>query len=157
MRLTQFEIFPADFSISIHAPTRGATDDRADDGAAAADFNSRTYTRCDPKMSVTAIRLHGFQFTHLHEVRRFALFCAMSDDTFQFTHLHEVRLSRLIRLLQAPIFQFTHLHEVRPRFFISQRLFKNFNSRTYTRCDSPPSPITSRMPNFNSRTYTRCD
>ena len=80
-------------------------------------------------------KLFEFQFTHLHEVRRFALFCAMSDDTFQFTHLHEVR----------------------PRFFISQRLFKNFNSRTYTRCDSPPSPITSRMPNFNSRTYTRCD
>ena len=33
----------------------------------------------------------------------------------------------------------------------------NFNSRTYTRCDSRLKQIMDEKNNFNSRTYTRCD
>ena len=60
-----------------------------------------------------------------------------SDDfIFQFTHLREVRrYGRNPQVLWLKEFQFTHLREVRQETISANPKGRNFNSRTYVRCD----------------------
>ena len=99
--------------ISIHAPTRGAT------------------LNCAGTPFVSAISIHA--------PTRGATWkssSARQNSPFQFTHLHEVR-----RYIGGS----------------SAAGVRNFNSRTYMRCDAFGCCTHYTIRNFNSRTYTRCD
>ena len=55
---------------------------------------------------------------------------------FQSTHLREVRLNMLDYILpKGLIFQSTHLREVRRGLYTNYFLHRDFNPRTYERCD----------------------
>ena len=57
-------------TVSIHAPTRGATIGTGRICQALPGFNPRTYTRCDCCALHAKVALIWFQSTHLHEVRQ---------------------------------------------------------------------------------------
>ncbi len=54
-------------------------------------------------------------------------------------------------------FQSTHLQEVRHDLEIHLVDLKDFNPRTYKRCDTLLNQIRLYLSNFNPRTYKRCD
>ena len=134
-------------------------------------FNSRTYTRCDEMPANWNLNSSTFQFTHLHEVRHRRNCLNFDPAQFQFTHLHEVRLHIVLASEDKTPFQFTHLHEVRQMesririirqeiisihaptrgatvdIVLGRRHRDDFNSRTYTRCDSSPKNPLSQAPN----------
>ncbi len=83
-------------------------------GSTIRDFNPRTYTRCDLVSD----------WAHRSSLR------------FQSTHLHEVRCQANSNAFVNSVFQSTHLHEVRYRSVGRREVLRDFNPRTYTRCDS---------------------
>ena len=98
--------------VSIHAPTRGATngDDDSED-------------------------INEFQSTHPHGVPLDAARLLKKEVKFQSTHPHGVRphSGRLSSI--CFMFQSTHPHGVRRPFLIMTHKLKCFNPRTHTGCD----------------------
>ena len=103
------------FSVSIHAPTRGATRCRR---------NSVPYFQ--------------FQSTHPHGVRRYKKQIAAQAATFQSTHPHGVRLCFLIQGGFRQVFCFNPRTHTGCDLIISMWLFLScgFNPRTHTGCDT---------------------
>ena len=101
-------------SVSIHAPTRGATKQFEGTSKTIHCFNPRTHTGCDLMRLATAMGEKVFQSTHPHGVRLSGLKGAIVRTQFQSTHPHGVRQ-----------------HRLRP---FSGRVC--FNPRTHTGCDS---------------------
>ena len=101
------------YSVSIHAPTRGATIFVVTYLQHISSFNPRTYTRCDVRVYVIWITIVCF-------------------NPRTYTRCDNV-------------------------LFLSGSDFQSFNPRTYTRCDVTifARPVTWKC--FNPRTYTRCD
>ena len=142
-------------------------------------FNSRTYTRCD--------HLHGAQGTQvqisIHAPTRGATYGVLRAICLLTISIHAPTRGATLNCAGTPFvsaisihaptrgatwksssarqnspFQFTHLHEVRRYIGGSSAAgVRNFNSRTYTRCDAFGCCTHYTIRNFNSRTYTRCD
>jgi len=99
-------------------------------------FNPRTYTRCD---------LQVF------------LFCLLNAISIH------APIQGAIKTLdvetETVIFQSTHLYKVRSSRNTQASAKKDFNPRTYTRCDQLFYQIyyLNYLFQFNPRTYTRCD
>ena len=123
--------------VSIHAPTRGATNGLA---------------RLYPPLT-------KFQSTHLHEVRLRAPACVRGVlSCFNPRTYTRCDQTLPVELPDTDEFQSTHLHEVR-RGTRGQKWLKitSFNPRTYTRCDNKILQGIAVSYGFNPRTYTRCD
>ena len=100
--------------ISIHAPTWGATKMGLDQILTHKHFNPRTYVRCD----TISMPIDNW------------------SKKFQSTHLREVRLSDPANNPIIKWFQSTHLREVRrASAFFMHNFWRDFNPRTYVRCD----------------------
>ena len=129
--------FPTTFAlqISIHAPPRGATDEKRAGKYAVEDFNSRPSARGDPPS--LGARGHGSNFNSRPSARGDSRFLKLSTlfsisihapprgatyfDTvphkatkFQFTPLREGRRTKRRSCLRILLFQFTPLREGRP-------------------------------------------
>ena len=144
-------------SVSIHAPTRGAT-----------------------VRSIIANGLWMFQSTHPHGVRRTPLHLLRTKIVvsihaptrgatqqinqgyiilmFQSTHPHGVRrpVSRS-SCSRSLSFQSTHPHGVRHQSVLVCLVRHGFNPRTHTGCDPVPVRLRPDARCFNPRTHTGCD
>ena len=142
VRHASFGFIGSNLDVSIHAPTRGATNRRGPWQVAdrfqsthphgvrqdtcpplwcLLSFNPRTHTGCD-----------HFQCTSIN-----------TTIGFQSTHPHGVRLTKTEVLRQYRTFQSTHPHGVRLRLTRSNVILSHncFNPRTHTGCDSVQSYI----------------
>ena len=122
------------FRVSIHAPTRGATDKSSSIKRSSTSFNPRTHTGCDSCRCSYALYVR----VSIHAPTRGAT-DARAKDT------------------RDKAFQSTHPHGVRHRLFLSKMYQHCFNPRTHTGCDLHYSKLSSRTPCFNPRTHTGCD
>ena len=101
-------------SISIHAPTWGATQDGLSLQSVRDYFNPRTHMGCDDITSPFGWSILGFQSTHPHGVRRNGHNgIGKPEPLFQSTHPHGVRLSPNTLPAVPEPFQSTHPHGVR--------------------------------------------
>ena len=144
--------------VSIHAPTRGATNDRDSSRCTRTCFNPRTHTGCDPMSLCLPLcpllrfnpRTHTgcdnrcavgilaafrmFQSTHPHGVRpingkrQFKMVIK-----FQSTHPHGVRRCQASNNCPCWMFQSTHPHGVRPVQPLGPRTFKRVSIHAPTR------------------------
>ena len=143
-------------SVSIHAPTRGATDENAVIGKKTG-VSIHAPTRGATSCMFIQVNYFGFQSTHPHGVRpcsRIPVLCigcfnprthTGCDDylkaickwaiKFQSTHPHGVRPPLYFSIIQAVVFQSTHPHGVRLRGIILIYPSGCFNPRTHTGCD----------------------
>ena len=167
VRLLSRISYNSSLSVSIHAPTRGATSPPLHLPAVPCRFNPRTHTGCDLKERRKELVGEGFQSTHPHGVRLSTLGKIFScTDWFQSTHPHGVRhrgkvqpvLQRAVSI-HAPtrgatsiisesvfkvLFQSTHPHGVRPLFVVAYDSSGCFNPRTHTGCDFCLYPYISK-------------
>ena len=111
------------YSISIHAPPRGATRGGDDRERNDFDFNSRPSARGDIRAVCLPFK-PTFQFTPLREGRRHLPTARRGADTFQFTPLREGRLGFVVQEPVHERFQFTPLREGR-RGLNPRRLYQN--------------------------------
>ena len=102
------------YGVSIHAPTRGATVFTAITEYALYGFNSRTHAGCDTVVRMARAMRLEFQFTHPRGVRQVERRSELHTSMFQFTHPRGVR----------------HLHPD-----CNLRVLPRFNSRTHAGCD----------------------
>ena len=136
-------------SVSIHAPTRGATYttnvlfDRIV-------FQSTHPHGVRPAPLNTAAFARMFQSTHPHGVRRFLLWSIKIIFKFQSTHPHGVRHIRLKTRLARAVFQSTHPHGVRHSSKRARTIESSFNPRTHTGCDSKTNGILTNGTEFQS-------
>ena len=79
------------WSVSIHAPARGATSPMRQASPPRRGFNSRTREGCDKQASMTAYSAKAFQFTHPRGVRLCNAAYQEALSKFQFTHPRGVR------------------------------------------------------------------
>ena len=99
--------------VSIHAPTRGATNKAREDFTAFACFNPRTHTGCDPETKLRPALIGSFQSTHPHGVRPNPSTKTKRPKRFQSTHPHGVRQGGQANETYRKMFQSTHPHGVR--------------------------------------------
>ena len=125
-------------SVSIHAPTRGATQGKPQGATLYNGFNPRAHTRRDQFTLIIIDEAHKFQSTRPHEARLLVRIAPERDHKFQSTRPHEARHSdsvgRDILLCFNPRahtrrdqpdtkdwrscrFQSTRPHEARHRFY----------------------------------------
>ena len=112
VRPLSMHIYKYNDRVSIHAPTRGATQCR--------------------------LQHQRIWLVSIHAPTRGATSSALrniSVSAFQSTHPHGVRLTKTEVLRQYRTFQSTHPHGVRPLYPISEGTYKGFNPRTHTGCD----------------------
>ena len=167
-------------SISIHAPTWGATYRRTAPSSWPCYFNPRTHVGCDaangPEVTISV----AFQSTHprgvRREVRSYPWFisdfnprthvgcdslpgrCAHQWSRFQSTHPRGVRPSPAESGKRFLEFQSTHPRGVRPSQSYSScviSLFQSTHPRGVRR--APPWFCPSPPPYFNPRTHVGCD
>ena len=100
-------------TVSIHAPTRGATRRPCRAPRLHLSFNPRTHTGCDKNPCNTDTIAGVFQSTHPHGVRPQNQLRAEIEQMFQSTHPHGVRPNGLAVLSVPYLFQSTHPHGVR--------------------------------------------
>ena len=124
----------ANRTVSIHAPTRGATS---------------TLTTL-PFTSV-------FQSTHPRGVRPVPVSRILASLMFQSTHPRGVRPTRDRGKNIKQMFQSTHPRGVRRRMYSRFHRCRCFNPRTHAGCDAPCSTWATRSPSFNPRTHAGCD
>ena len=166
--------------VSIHAPTRGATEASVPSpilfwqfqsthphgvrhkkklvSCAIECFNPRTHTGCDFCASMCCFTHSVFQSTHPHGVRPISSLALLNSMMFQSTHPHGVR--RLIAptwLTKPSLFQSTHPHGVRlivPHQSSSIFRFQSTHPHGVRHFGFPPRllPVC-----FNPRTHTGCD
>ncbi len=125
-----------DLFVSIHAPTRGATQNR---------FSLSGYTSV-------------FQSTHPHGVRLQALATRDSTKEFQSTHPHGVRHNKQHNTNTPIMFQSTHPHGVRRHLPERCRTTIGVSIHAPTRgATCPRQSALHRQCCFNPRTHTGCD
>ena len=166
-------------SISIHAPTWGATQGQLPIIEGFVDFNPRTHVGCDKTKiaeceAVIAISIHAptwgatikmdyrfsrllFQSTHPRGVRRLVEDRADVAQQFQSTHPRGVRLPGAMRFRLRGRFQSTHPRGVRPLIQRTPRAGRYFNPRTHVGCDADAVALAAALNNFNPRTHVGCD
>ena len=123
------------WTVSIHAPGRGATRSAPSNSCYHLGFNSRTREGCDRSRCLLTLRILG----SLHAPGRGATINvdkSTTDLQFQFTHPGGVRL---LRVRQQRV------------------LSKSFNSRTREGCDQNHQCYILYTLGFNSRTREGCD
>ena len=179
---TPFIFYKLVISVSIHAPTRGATFIIVFAFNFFIGFNPRTHTGCDgvlpPRASIGSSAM--FQSTHPHGVRlRTSRFWMRSGKRFNpRTHTGCDKETRIVSKLywvsiHAPTrgatyficleiihikFQSTHPHGVRRLMYLGTRLYVCFNPRTHTGCDTCIQGYFHPFRlSFNPRTHTGCD
>ena len=159
VRLLSRISYNSSLSVSIHAPTRGATSPPLHLPAVPCRFNPRTHTGCDLKERRKELVGEGFQSTHPHGVRRY---CFLP---------HDIRLvcfnPRTHTGCDAPKMHITNVHRVSihapTRGATSNRssflmlLPPRFNPRTHTGCDTQLKSYIRIFQCFNPRTHTGCD
>ena len=170
---------PSGISVSIHAPTRGATR-KEFESLTDKEFQSTHPhgVRLAPVLSFSGFA--KFQSTHPHGVRhvidealeavagfnpRTHTGCDLpvmsgvsSLSSFQSTHPHGVRRLTQVMSLITLMFQSTHPHGVRRSIFMGMyRPRPGFNPRTHTGCDLSLISHYSHHLSFNPRTHTGCD
>ena len=122
-------------SVSIHAPTRGATVQKQK-RATRLLVSIHAPTRGATSALSLAILLCLFQSTHPHGVRQGIGSYFRGNTWFQSTHPHGVRREWLRAVRTLFRFQSTHPHGVRRTASFILGLFDNgFNPRTHTGCD----------------------
>ena len=124
-----------EITISIHAPTRGATSQAFAFVQAMSYFNPRSYKRSDKQPFL---------------IKRWM-------STFQSTLLQEERHHRLILMISARIFQSTLLQEERLFYFHTSYSLSDFNPRSYKRSDGNLLVNFRLFLYFNPRSYKRSD
>ena len=146
--------------VSIHAPTRGATDNGSPRGHTTALFQSTHPHGVRPTKAALRAMPVAFQSTHPHGVRlshiqqyvarvRVSIHAPTRgattyiangehEEKFQSTHPHGVRRVANIREVATGVFQSTHPHGVRPYSRNSRISSFCFNPRTHTGCDGLP-------------------
>ena len=123
------------WTVSIHAPGRGATRSAPSNSCYHLGFNSRTREGCDRSRCLLTRR----SLVSIHAPGRGATINvdkSTTDLQFQFTHPGGVRL---LRVRQQRV------------------LSKSFNSRTREGCDTSPRASSRGSRSFNSRTREGCD
>ena len=126
----------AGYQVSIHAPTRGATQKQQCSTFAYGCFNPRTHTGCDFITLLAHINSSWFQSTHPHGVRRVQMMKYIMSVRFQSTHPHGVRHNGLSFMCNEEMFQSTHPHGVRRDVVGIVARNDRFNPRTHTGCDT---------------------
>ncbi len=158
MRLCLFRDLALVISVSIHAPTRGATEPCSQHAGISVCFNPRTYTRCDAYSGISAIIQLCFNprtYTRcdidaqcfklslevsIHAPTRGATQSGGKIGISQQVSIHAptrgATKTACLASLIIHLFQSTHLHEVRLVFgSLLANATYSFNPRTYTRCD----------------------
>ena len=129
VRLPKNNVVLAEGLVSIHAPTRGATE--------------KNLKLSEDKINVS-----------IHAPTRGATRATLEpteNNVFQSTHPHGVRLSfSLYNNLPPTLFQSTHPHGVRPYHFSVPYGSHRFNPRTHTGCDAAALKITTSNLPFQS-------
>ena len=136
--------------ISIHAPTRGATNQAWIRAFGNSYFNPRSYKRSDPAACPLCCIPDIFQSTLLQEERPFLGIFAPDCCQFQSTLLQEERQGQTSMFALIFLFQSTLLQEERPRWMsrVSPRI--NFNPRSYKRSDPVFPDVLIWRPEFQS-------
>ena len=131
---SQFQYLRA-YSISIHAPTRGATLRLTNMRCRSQYFNPRSYKRSDWHSSYICM----YPIISIHAPTRGA------------TDMQQEALAKYKISIHAPTRGAT-------RLFMSKFCkMLNFNPRSYKRSDSYPLLRSGKHPNFNPRSYKRSD
>ena len=103
VRPYQASLFEETGTVSIHAPTRGATQLSNCPNYLRLSFNPRTHTGCDHHIRYHSYGLWWFQSTHPHGVRPNIYLNFAFNITFQSTHPHGVRPRFLFCSLQSSL------------------------------------------------------
>ena len=179
VRLNIFSTKSMTLRVSIHAPTRGATEEVSSPSPTLI-VSIHAPTRGATDDFLTLHYANWFQSTHPHGVRRNRKLPGELKKMFQSTHPHGVRPIKRSSVRYGFRFQSTHPHGVRRVTRIERRETHSFNPRTHTGCDVlGPSPkarpkavsihaptrgatsdggcITVLLYSFNPRTHTGCD
>ena len=181
VRLLSRISYNSSLSVSIHAPTRGATSPPLHLPAVPCRFNPRTHTGCDLKERRKELVGEGFQSTHPHGVRLSTLGKIFScTDWFQSTHPHGVRHRGKVQpVLQRAVSIHAPTRGATIPQMSSLLQTWSFNPRTHTGCDdlsvcyahsiawfqsTHPHGVRlfliflfDRFKCFNPRTHTGCD
>ena len=123
-------------TISIHAPTWGATIWYAKFFIGSSYFNPRTHVGCDVSVLFLFVNVIGFQSTHPRGVRRVS---ALSLRQRNWISIH------------APTWGATPLQDT------ACHISQYFNPRTHVGCDLVRGAMSFLPTNFNPRTHVGCD
>ena len=143
--------------VSIHAPTRGAT------SSALRNISVSAFQSTHPhgvRLTKTEVlrQYRTFQSTHPHGVRQHKSFSSPSNYRFQSTHPHGVRPTGTYIKTDRILFQSTHPHGVRPQPYLNKQEPLKFQS-THPH-GVRPQALSRHRPAchcFNPRTHTGCD
>ena len=145
-------------TVSIHAPTRGATYRCTHNIESVPCFNPRTHSGCDSSVHHSTTACVRFQSTHPLGVRRFPLHRRIRPAMFQSTHPLGVRQNLSLQEIVNVLFQSTHPLGVRP-FSFASCLHKSAVS-----IHAPTRGATLKRQSkyflsyrFNPRTHSGCD
>ena len=122
-------------SVSIHAPTRGATLNILSQFAENRSFNPRTHTGCDSSRLSCQSRAQSFNPRTHTGCDIVAAYVSKWSPMFQSTHPHGVRHTYYLQYTFDGLFQSTHPHGVRRRKPGALNPKICFNPRTHTGCD----------------------
>ena len=147
------------FSISIHAPARGATRTANRLATALMHFNPRTREGCDFGIFTSVNWLFAFQSTHPRGVRRHS---NPPDPAPSPISIHApargATLKQATQQIWDGIFQSTHPRGVRQRAANGpQTRAQYFNPRTREGCDRMWGGDAAEVTHFNPRTREGCD
>ena len=148
-----------DNSISIHAPTRGATMPMRWRLCNRIYFNPRSHERSDTGFSMSAHTLKYFNPRSHERSDLYFLRCICVVFIFQSTLPREERLFPCLPIFRPhDIFQSTLPREERRRLATaSADILYHFNPRSHERSDRSLSEASSRISYFNPRSHERSD
>ena len=164
--------------VSIHAPTRGATDNNEDNSflgefqsthphgvrrhtktiinKGIKSFNPRTHTGCDKSFSAA----QAFLLVSIHAPTRGATAQGVRESNGQGVSIHAPTRGATplyFSIIQAVVFQSTHPHGVRLSAPLAVPLPLTVSIHAPTRGATWPRQCISRYGRFNPRTHTGCD
>ena len=144
-------------TVSIHAPTQGATSAQAAEWVGLGRFNPRTHAGCDPRRAPVRSAGHAVS---IHAPTQGA------TPTVDLAHGHipvsihaptqgaTIGPSRIGAMVG---FQSTHPRRVRLCAHAIPTLMSGFNPRTHAGCDACAAAAAAPTPRFNPRTHAGCD
>ena len=144
--------------ISIHAPTRGATSHGDDPCGHFRNFNPRSYKRSDVSIAFIIPAVYLFQSTLLQEERRISVATANGISPFSIhaptrgatRHLHNVPAS--------PVYFNPRSYKRSDRDKVEDMIgIGDFNPRSYKRSDKVGYASENEPSDFNPRSYKRSD
>ena len=158
VRLRRPRPHPARSSISIHAPTWGATNITYPIVVGDQHFNPRTHVGCDDLAQAEFDLIDRFQSTHPRGVRRNAVSTMRSIRQFQSTHPRGVRRlgphqGRAVGKISIHAPTWGATTRPTPRSSCG----KDFNPRTHVGCDVVRGTPQRGGGDFNPRTHVGCD